>query len=88
MPKDGIYKFYTKSDDGSVLYVGDRLVVANDGRHAPMVSSGAVALRAGLHSVKVLFFEDKSGQELEVEYEGPGVKKQIVPADILYYTKK
>ncbi len=87
VPKDGIYKFYTKSDDGSVLYVGDKLVVANDGRHVPMVSSGSVALKAGLHLMKVLFFEDKSGQELEVEYECPGVDKQIVPENILYYTK-
>ena len=33
VPAEGLYTFYTKSDDGSRLYLGDRLVVDNDGLH-------------------------------------------------------
>jgi hypothetical protein len=88
IPKDGIYKFYLKSDDGSILYVGDRIVVSNDGRHEMMQSSGTVALKAGMQPITVLYFENKGGQELEVLYEGPGVEKQTVPANILYTQEK
>ena len=77
-----------KSDDGSVLYIGDRMVVSNDGRHAPIEAFGEIPLKAGLQPLTILFFEDKSGQELEVSYEGPGIKKQIIPRDILYSSKE
>ncbi|RYF66625.1 MAG: hypothetical protein EOO39_22705, partial [Cytophagaceae bacterium] len=31
VPTDGIYTFYTSSDDGSRLYIGTTMVVDNDG---------------------------------------------------------
>lgn len=84
IPKDGIYKFYLRSDDGSIIYVGNKIVVSNDGRHAPMESSGAIALKSGFHFLTILFFEDKNGQELKIFYEGPDIQKQIIPEDILF----
>ena len=33
-PEDGVYEFSTRSDDGSVLYIGKEKVVDNDASHA------------------------------------------------------
>lgn len=84
VPTDGIYTFYTSSDDGSNLYIGNTLVVNNDGAHAAQEMSGQIGLKAGLHSIYVDYF-DRAGQEiLEVMYEGPGISKQLIPASVLF----
>jgi hypothetical protein len=84
VPSSGVYTFYTSSDDGSRLYIGNTLVVDNDSAHALQERSGTIGLQEGKHSVKVEFFE-RAGQEiLTVSYEGPGIPKQTVPASALY----
>ncbi len=80
VPSDGLYTFHTRSDDGSRLHVDDRLVVNNDGTHPPRESAGVVRLLAGLHPIKVQFFETTGDELLQVSYEGPGVSKQEIPA--------
>jgi len=80
---DGTYTFYTSSDDGSRLWIGDQLIVDNDFTHATMEQQGRIALRAGRHTITVTFFEHAYGEELRVSYQGPGIEKQIVPASAL-----
>jgi alpha-L-fucosidase len=84
VPRDGVYTFYTLSDDGSRLYIADRLVVDNDGLHGPAERSGVIALAAGAHPITVTFFEKTGGDLLEVSYAGPGIDKQAVPAAALH----
>lgn len=78
----GTYTFYTSSDDGSQLYIGDRLVVNNDGLHAMEEKSGAIGLKAGKHAFTVKFFQKGGGDGLDVSYEGPGISKQRIPDNI------
>jgi hypothetical protein len=47
--------------------------------------SGSVELAAGLHAIEVHFFEKDGDADLEVSYEGPGVDKQIIPAEVLWH---
>ena len=79
----GKYTFYTSSDDGSILYINNKLVVDNDGLHALREEEGTVELNEGQHSIKVVFFEKRGNQTLNVKYEGPGIAKQEVPARVL-----
>ncbi len=72
---DGVYRFFTSSDDGSRLYVDDNLVVDNDGPHGLTEKNGLVALSKGLHKLKVTYFEATGSNDLFVEYEGSGVYK-------------
>ncbi|MBC5622992.1 glycoside hydrolase family 92 protein [Butyricimonas sp. NSJ-56] len=65
VPSRGVYEFELKSDDGSVLYVGDRKVVDNDGSHAAVSAFGRIALQQGYHPFRLLYFEDYEGQFLE-----------------------
>lgn len=61
IPEDGIYSFYTYSDDGSILVVGDRTVVDNDGLHSRTERSGQAALRKGLHKFSLRYFDSNGG---------------------------
>ena len=84
VPYDGIYTFYLVSDDGSKLYIGEQLVIDNDGLHVPIEKSGQVALWAGKHAITVTFFEREVVEELKVYYSGPRINKQLVPATVLF----
>ncbi|MES2730951.1 MAG: PQQ-dependent sugar dehydrogenase [Bacteroidota bacterium] len=87
VPSDGQYTFYTNSDDGSQLFIGSTLVVSNDGLHAAQERSGTIGLKAGFHAIKVSFFQSSGGEGLQVSYAGPGINKQIMSADDLYYNQ-
>ncbi|MBC6989193.1 PA14 domain-containing protein [Hymenobacter sp. BT491] len=84
VPTDGEYTFYTSSDDGSQLFIGDQLVVDNNGVHANQERGAAIGLKAGKHALTVTFFERDGGETLVVKYQGPGVDKQVVPASALF----
>ncbi|MCR6643025.1 MAG: Ig-like domain-containing protein [Sporocytophaga sp.] len=85
VPADGLYTFYTDSDDGSNLYIGNELVVDNDGLHgAGTHASGVVALKAGKHAVTVNFFEQGGDESINVYYESSGITKQLIPSASLF----
>jgi alpha-mannosidase len=83
VPRDGVYAFVTRSDDGSRLYIGDRLVVDNDGRHSAEDASGEIGLAAGRHPLTILYFQGPVSRVLEVNWAGPDVPYQPVPASVL-----
>ena len=85
VPKDGVYSFFTDSDDGSRLYIGEELVVDNDGLHGMQEQDGMIALAAGLHPIRVIFFEKTGGDGLKVSYKGSGFEKQPIPGDFLFH---
>ena len=86
VPADGIYTFYTSSDDGSKLYIGNTTVVNNDGLHSYVERSGQTGLKAGKHAVTVEFFERTGSEQLSVSYQGPGIAKQVIPNVALFRT--
>lgn len=55
--KPGLYQFDLLSDDGSRLYIDDRLIIDNDGQHPPETRSGSVNLTGGIHNVRVSYFQ-------------------------------
>jgi alpha-L-fucosidase len=87
VPKDGVYTFSIRSDDGSRLWIGDILIVDNDGVHGSREASGPVALAGGLHPITVGMFEQSGGSDLAVSYAGPGLPKQPIPAAALCRVK-
>jgi hypothetical protein len=80
IPATGAWTFSLNSDDGSRLYLGDTLLVDNDGPHGPQEISATTQLDAGWHALRVEYFESTLGQVLELSYAGPGTPKQPVPA--------
>jgi YD repeat-containing protein len=51
------YTFYTKSDDGSNLYIDGQLLVNNDGLHGVARASQSVFLTEGTHSLVETYFD-------------------------------
>lgn len=64
--KDELYRFLLTSDDGSRVYVGDRLVVDLDGFHNTESKAGAIALGMGYHPLRVEYFNGTGGAELDL----------------------
>jgi signal transduction histidine kinase len=58
--------------------------VDNDGLHAVTERSGSVYLKAGLHPIRVEWFNGLSSFALEVEFQGPGAQRQRIPDSALY----
>ncbi|WP_375417157.1 PQQ-dependent sugar dehydrogenase [uncultured Hymenobacter sp.] len=83
VPADGVYTFYTNSDDGSRLAIGSAVVVDNDGLHGNQEKSGQIGLKAGTHALTVTFFEAGGDQVLGVSYAGPGLSKRALLATAL-----
>ena len=79
----GVYNFYTISDDDSQIYINDQLIV-NKPRSSIARVDGKVALEAGFHELKVLFYEDSWGEFLEVGYSSKKIRDQKLPDGILF----
>lgn len=80
IPQEGVYTFETTSDDGSRMWIDDELVVDNDGGHGMRFRSGRVALREGLHKVRVDYFQGTGGLGLEVWWSSEaGIRRSRVP---------
>ena len=84
IPTTGRYTFLITSDDGSRLYVNGEELINNDGPHGMATQSGTVSLPAGLHSLRLNYFDSGGADGLIVEWSGPGFKRQAIPADRLY----
>ena len=80
----GTYTFRLRSDDGSELFIDDQLVVDNDGLHGAEDVDGAIELTAGMHALRINFFEAGGGQELRLSWRPPGATDfTIVPNSVL-----
>ncbi|MEG1611206.1 MAG: GH92 family glycosyl hydrolase [Alistipes sp.] len=85
IPQRGIWEFVTKSDDGSVLLIGGRKVVDNDGSHAAISATGRIALEAGLYPYTLLYFEDYEGEDLSWGWKAPEATEFApIPAENLF----
>ena len=83
----GNYTFYTRSDDGSKLYINGEEVVNNDGVHGTRERSGTIYLSNGTHNITVTYFEGTGAAEvLEVAYSGPDFAKRAISSDLLCFT--
>ncbi len=85
IPSTGPYMFSTGSDDGSRLYINDKLVVDNDGLHGYREKSGVIALREGYHKIRVEYFEKTGSDICTVFIASPGMKRQILPKTWLFH---
>jgi hypothetical protein len=83
VPADGLYTFFTTSDDGSQLLIDGQLIVDNDGPHGAVERSGTVGLIAGTHRIEVRYFEVNGGDSLEAAWQGPRLAKAPIPAGVL-----
>ncbi|MNX88435.1 PA14 domain protein [compost metagenome] len=64
---DGVYTFELASNDGSMLYVDDAMVIDNDGPHGNKTKTGQKALAKGWHKMVAEYFDLDSGGNFSVK---------------------
>lgn len=85
IPADGEWTFTTTSDDGSLLFIDDQQVVDNDGTHGMDDVSATVSLTAGVHALRLDYFEASAGAGCQLDWAGPDQTRQRIPASALWH---
>lgn len=83
----GDYTFYSSANDGSVLYLDGGVVVDDAGYFGTKANSGQVRLQPGRHPIRIVYFENTGSESLDVYIEGPGLPKQPIPPDKLFFDR-
>ncbi len=79
VPADGVYRFIASADDGVRLDVDGVRVLEDDGEHAPRAVDGEIALAAGGHRIRLLYFQGTQGKALELRLEGGPLASAPLP---------
>ena len=85
--KDGYYIFVLVSKDGSKLFLGDKLLIDNDGVHSSeSVKSFVLPLEKGFYPVRMEYFQKGKSGSMQVFYVEPGNEDTSpIPLDIQYH---
>jgi len=79
VPETDLYTLFVDSDDGSRLFIGNEVVVNNDGLHGMLEVSGQISLAVGSHEIRVEFFERGGGAGCIVRIASTTMLKQVIP---------
>ena len=81
-PADGLYTLYLRSDDGSRLFIDGHMIADNDGLHGAVTIPGRIALKAGNHALKLIFFQREGGAFLSLEWKFGEIPRAAIPANV------
>lgn len=85
IPETEIYLFKINSDDGARLYIDGRLVVDNGNGHSMSeFTRGKIGLEKGFHDVRVVYYENYMGEDLQITIESRKMEEQEIPNDLLF----
>ena len=77
--ESGTWRSVLASDDGSKLFVNGIPLIDNDGNHGVIEVEGEAPIPAGVHELRVEWFNGGGGKWLGVFVEGPGMPYQEIP---------
>ncbi|MBT6004374.1 MAG: hypothetical protein HOG79_01540, partial [Prolixibacteraceae bacterium] len=81
---EDIYTFFLSSNDGSKLFIDNKLVVDSDSLHGFFEKIGTIKLDSGKHKLRLEYFQAGGGKGLELKYESANTEKQKIPANVLF----
>ncbi len=88
VPADGLYLFHMRGTDGYRIWIDHQNVLTFDGLHGPEPRAFSMNLSKGMHPLAVDYFVDKQEPFFNLEWEGPGFKRQSIPAEALLHQVK
>ncbi len=88
VPVDGTYTFELESTDGSLLLLGDVLLLNNDEPHERKALTCDVMLKGGFYPIKVLYTSFRHSGELRLRWQGSGFELQEIAPQYFYCTKE
>ena len=82
----GIYSFKLTSDDGSVFYIGENLVIDHDGYHSTSDALGQIALQRGYYPIYMGYFDSGGDNFLDLQFHnGDGQWRKISASDFFHF---
>ena len=86
IPEDGEYTFSLSTNSGALLRIHDATVIDADFAYTPGSKlRGKILLKKGLHPFRLYYLNmEKSNQQLEFSWSGPGISEESVPTTIFY----
>ena len=85
VPKTGTYTFYMDNEYASAFWIDDELIASNESTDWLGERNGTIALQKGYHSILVKDYQIGEDVDLKLRWEGPGVKKQVIPAEAMWH---
>ncbi len=87
IPRNGVYVIYNKTNDGSILYLDGEEFINSDGGHPASESFKTIAIKKGIYKISQKYFQMGGGFMNKVSWKGPGINKEEIPANALFYVK-
>ena len=85
VPRRALYRFSLASDDGSKLFLDERLWINNDGLHGIQEKSAEVGMNAGYHAIRVEYLQRTGSADLQLYIESRGMPKTPVRKETLFH---
>ena len=85
--KDGMYTFFSNSDDGSKLFIDGTELVNTDENRVSAEKGGKAALKKGYHKIAVHYYDSGGDNSLKVSMQPDGGNKVVIPPAVLFHEK-
>jgi hypothetical protein len=83
-----IYEFYTISDDGVRLWIGNKMIIDNWNVHGATLDKGEIRLTPGYHKIRLEYYQGSGDMIIKLHWKRPSEpQKRVVPARYLYPEK-
>ena len=82
--RDGVYRLFLRSDDGSRLVLDGKTVLNLD-RDGGGYQEVWLTMEAGFHRLEIGFWDNFAEEYIEVGLKGPGVSAFNLPAEMLFH---
>ncbi len=83
----GLYRMTITSDDGGCVYLHGDQFIDNDGNHPPMPASRLLRAKAGLHPIRIEYFQGTGQKVIELKLERFNEKSDEQPKIKFFYAK-
>lgn len=82
---EGFQRLVLSIDDGARLFLDGRLVLEDDGPHAPQEASGPICVHPGLHHLRIEYYNGVGAGELKLFLRpNGGWQREITPAEFFH----
>jgi len=83
--KDDIYTFYIKTDEGTRLFIDNKLIIDTwKEKNRLMTSLGKIRLDKGFHNIKLEYYFDQKFADIKILWSSQTFKKQVVNSKFLF----
>ena len=83
VPTDGPVTFRLTSDDGSLLFINDQLVIDNGSAHPTHTQTSTRHLRKGVYKTRIKYFDVGGGANILLTWTLPGEQEKVIDQQYL-----